>query len=216
MRKLGVIEKMDEPSEWVSSLVVARKANGSLRVCLDPKDLNRATKRPHHRLITPEEVTHQLSGSTMFSKLDALSGYWCVVLDEESSKATTFNTPFGRYRFLRMPFGWCGSQDVFQKKMDEILNGLSGVISIADDICVHGKDQFEHDHRLHQLMMRARERGLVLNFSKCHVGLKEVTFFGHRYHSLGVSPDPSEVVAVQSLTAPTTAQELRSFLVLCT
>ncbi|XP_045104351.1 uncharacterized protein LOC123499883 [Portunus trituberculatus] len=184
MQKLGVIEKMDDPTEWVSSLVVARKPNGSLRVCLDPKDLNNATKRPHHRLITPEEVTHQLSGSTVFTKLDAMSGYWCVVLDDESSRATTFNTPFGRYRFLRMPFGWCGAQDVFQKKMDEILNGLSGVMSIADDICVHGKDRTEHDQRLHQFMQRARERGLVLNLSKCHVGLAEVTFFGHSFSDL--------------------------------
>ena len=85
------------------------------------KDLNRAIKRPDYHTRTLEEITHKLAGATVFSKLDAHHGYWSVSLDEESSVKTTFNSPFGRYRFLRLPFGLNLSQDVFQEMMDLIL-----------------------------------------------------------------------------------------------
>ena len=110
---LGVIEKVEEPTDWVSSIVYSRKSNGKLRICLDPKDLNTAIKRPHYPTPTLEEITHKLAGSMIFSKLDARHGYWSVQLDDESKRLTTFNSPFGRYCFRRLPFGLNLSQDVF-------------------------------------------------------------------------------------------------------
>ena len=82
-----------------------RKKNGSLRLCLDPRDLNKAIKREHHRIPTPEDVASRLSGKRVFSVIDMKDGYWQVKLDEESAHLCTFNSPFGRYRFKRMPFG---------------------------------------------------------------------------------------------------------------
>ena len=105
MVELGVIEKVEEPTDWVSSIVYSRKSNGKLRICLDPKDLNTAIKRPHYPTPTLEEITHKLAGSMIFSKLDARHGYWSVQLDDESKRLTTFNSPFGRYCFRRLPFG---------------------------------------------------------------------------------------------------------------
>ena len=137
-------------------------------------------------------------------------------LDEESSRLTTFNSPFGRYRYRRLPFGICAAQDLFQKKMDEVLSGLKGVINIADDICVFGKDAAEHDIRLRALMERAREQGLVFNPEKCAVGLSEVAFFGNVYSAAGVSPDPEKVTAIKSIKRPEDKQQLQSFLGLCT
>ncbi len=134
----GIIVPVTEPSDWVSSLAYSWKANGKLRVCLDPKDLNKAIRRDHYRTPTVEEITHELSGSKVFTKLDGTSCYHCVVLDEESSYLTTFNSPFGRYRFLRLPFGLVCSQDIFQRMMDQILDHCEGVIGIADDVIVHG------------------------------------------------------------------------------
>ena len=216
MEQMEVIEPVTEATDWVSSLVVTKKPSGQLRVCLDPKDLNRAIKRPHHRLITTEEITHQLSGSTVFTKLDARSGYWAIELDEESSQLTAFNSPFGRYRFRRLPFGIRLAQDLFQKKMDEVLDGLAGVLNIADDICVHGKDKAEHTTRLRALMTRAEEKGLKFNPNKCAVGLQEVSFFGHVYTAAGVSPDPRKVEAIKGIERPVNAKQLQSFLGLCT
>ena len=121
MEQLDIITKVREggPTAWVNSLVYGRKPNGRLRICLDPntvdpKDLNAAIQRDHHVTPTLEEILPKLNGDSHFSILDARSGYWNVTLDEESSYLTTFNSPFGRYRFKRMPFGLKISQDVFQ------------------------------------------------------------------------------------------------------
>ena len=216
MENMGVIKPVSEATDWVSSLVIAKKPDGRLRVCLDPRDLNKAIKRPHHRNITTEEITHQLAGATVFSKLDARSGYWAIQLDEQSSKLTTFNSPFGRYSFCRLPFGIKLAQDLFQRKMDEILAGLEGVINIADDICVFGKNAAEHTERLRDLMKRAEEKGLVFNPDKCAIGLSHVSFFGHVYSASGISPDPAKVDAIQNLERPKNVAELQSFLGMCT
>ena len=113
MEKDGVIQKVTKPIAWVNSLVIREKPNGRLRSCLDPTDLNEAIKRDHYPTSTIEEIVPKIAGAKLFSKLDARNGYWNVKLDEESSYLTTFNTPNGCYRFLRMPFGLRMSQDVF-------------------------------------------------------------------------------------------------------
>ena len=92
----GIIRKVDEPTDWVSSLTDMRKANGKLRLCLDLKDLNRAIKRCHHHTPTLEELTHKFAGSVVFSKLDAKNGYWSIKLDHPSQLLMTFNSPYGR------------------------------------------------------------------------------------------------------------------------
>ena len=132
MLTIDVIRKVTEPTDWVNSLTYSRKANGEIRVCLDPKDLNKAIKRNHHKTPTLEELTHKFREARFFSKLDAKSGYWAVKLDKESQLLTTFNSPFGRFCFKRMPFGLVMSQDVFQHKMDQILERCPGTIGIAD------------------------------------------------------------------------------------
>ena len=110
----GIITTVDEPTDWVNLLVCVTKSNGTLRLCLDPKDLNHAIKRPHHRTPTLDDILPKLSGAKYFSIVDARSGYWNIKLDHESSLYTTFNSPHGRYRFLRLPFGLICAQDIFQ------------------------------------------------------------------------------------------------------
>ena len=105
MLDLDVIRLVVEPTDWVSSITYVQKVDGSLRICLDPKDLNDALKRGQHHIPTVEELTHKFTGSTVFSKLDAKSGYWTIQLESESQLLTTFNSPFGRFRFKRLPFG---------------------------------------------------------------------------------------------------------------
>ena len=112
MEKLKVISKVDEPKKWVNSMVVVPKPNGAVRICLDPRDLNKAINRKHYKMITLEEVTSQLSGAQYFTVLDATSGYWAMPLSKESSILTTFQIPYGRYRYLRIPFGICSAQEV--------------------------------------------------------------------------------------------------------
>ena len=111
----GVIEKVDQPTEWVNSVVVVEKPdNKKLRICLDPLPLNEAIQREHYKMPAIEEIKARVAGATVFSTLDANHGYWQVPLDKESQLLTTFNTEFGRYCYKRMPFGIKSAQEVFQ------------------------------------------------------------------------------------------------------
>ena len=100
MECLGVITHADEPMDWVSSITYIQKANGELCLCLDPRDLNEAICCDHHKMPTMEEVAHEFAHSRFFTKLDTHHGYWSIILDQDSSLLTTFNSPFSRYHFL--------------------------------------------------------------------------------------------------------------------
>ena len=128
MESKGIIIKLKEgaPTAWVHSLVYRRTPNGQLRIYLDPKDLKKGIRREHHVIPTLEEILPKLAAAKFFSFVDAKCGYWNVNLDLESSYLTTFNSPFGRYRFLRMPFALKMSQDVFKGKISSIGGGGFG------------------------------------------------------------------------------------------
>ena len=211
MTQDNVIRKVTEPTDWVSSLAFSRKKDGALRICLDPKDLNRAIKRCHHKTPTLEEITHKFTGATHFSTLDAKNEYWSVTLDKESRLLTTFNSLFGRYCFLRMPFGLIMSQDVFQQKMDMILESCPGTLGIADDVAVFGRSEAEHDANLHNLMRVSREHGLVFNSKKCTIKTPQISFFGTIYDEKGVYPDPKKVEDIKMLPTPESATQLQEF-----
>ena len=104
MVKQGVIRKVKEHTDWCSSLAYSVKKDGSLRICIDPQKLNAALKRCPHKIPTLEEINPKFTGSSVFSKMDAKAGYWSVHLDEPSQLLTTFQTPFGRYCWKRLPF----------------------------------------------------------------------------------------------------------------
>ena len=214
MVKNGIITKLEEgePTPWVNSLVYRRKQNGRLRLCLDPKDLNAAIQREHHVTPTLEEILPKLTGATVFSIVDAKCGYWNVVLDKQSSYLTTFNSPFGRYRFNRMPFGLKMSQDIFQTKIDQTFEGCEGVAGIADDIVVFGKTSEEHDRNMHGMLRRCQDTGLKLNPDKCFVKQEKIRFYGVVCSQDGIQPDPNKISALKQMSAPTSRQELQTFL----
>ena len=211
MEKNEIIKKVEVPTEWVNSLVYRRKPDGRIRICLDPKDLNKAIKREHHVTPTLEEILPKLVGAKVFTIIDTKQGYWNIKLDEQSSYYTTFNSPFGRYRFLRCPFGLKMSQDIFQRKMDQVYEGLPGVIGIADDILVYGPDEETHDENLRWAMQRTSKAGNKLNLDKCQVKMNRVKFFGLICEEGGVRPDPEKVEAFQKLDHPTNEEQLHRF-----
>ena len=198
-----VIHKVTDPTDWVSSLVITEKpGTDSLRICLDPKDLNMNIKRQHYPMRTTEEVLDKLQGATFFTKLDASSGYWQIKVDEESSKLLCFNTPFGRYAFKRLPFGIHASSEIFQKKIEVLLEGLEGVANIQDDIIVWGTTKEEHDHHLQLVIDRLYESGLRLNLDKCLFGVNDLIYTGHRITKYGIMPDPKKISAIEKLEMP--------------
>ncbi|CAC5380359.1 unnamed protein product [Mytilus coruscus] len=118
------------------SMVTVIKPNGKIRICIDPRDLNKAILREYYPLKTVEEVISQMPNAKVFSKLDATSGFWHIQLGEPSSKLCTFNTPFGRYRFARLPFGINSASEVFQKIVSEMVSDIEGAEAIIDDILI--------------------------------------------------------------------------------
>ena len=160
MKKTEVVVKQKEPTEWVNSMVAVVKPN-KLRICIDPRDLNESIRREHLPMTTIEEVVADMPQAKVFSVLDATSGYWQVKLDEASSKLCTFNTPIGRYRFTRLPFGIKSAPDVFQNHMSELFTDMEGVKVIVDDLLIWGKDDEEHDAGLKQVLTRARSQSQV-------------------------------------------------------
>ena len=208
----GIIAKVDEPTDWVISLVCVKKSNGTLRLCQDPKDLNRAIKRPHHCTPTLDDVLPRLNGAKYFSIVDARSVYWNIKLDHASSLYTTFNLPHGRYRFLRLPFSLICTQDIFQKKVDETFSDLPGVTGIVDDIVIYGNDLADHDTNLKAVMERARETGLRFNADKCKIRCTEIPFFGHIFSASDLRPDPQKLEAINNMDPSTSLADLQTFL----
>jgi len=214
MVKDKIIRRVTEPTDWVNSIVVVEKPNtGKLRICLDPKALNEAIRRPHFKTPTLEDVTAQLAGAKYFSILDITHAYWSVELDDESSLLTTFHSPTGeRYCYLRLPFGISSSGDIFQRKVTEIFEGLPGIQAIVDDTLIYGKTRAEHDQNLRNALNRAREKGVRFNPDKCVIGVTEVPFFGHVISDTGLKPDTSKIEAVLQIPAPDCRAKLETFL----
>ena len=131
MERLEVIERVHEPTDWVNSMVTVVNPNGKLRIFIDPRDLNKAIKREHYPMKTIEEIAARMPNATIFSVLDASSGFWQVKLDTSSSNLCIFNTPFGHYMFKRLPFGISSAQDVFQAIMSEMFEDIEGVEVIS-------------------------------------------------------------------------------------
>ena len=212
----GVLVKVEEPTEWVSQMAVTRKeSDGSLRICIDPQPLNEALMREHFKMPTLDDVLPQLYNAKVFTKLDVKEAFWHVRLDEESSRLTTMITPFGRYRWSRLPFGLSVSSEIFQKRLTEALGGLSGVICVADDIVVVGRGdtktaaETEHAKNLCGLQQRCKEKNIRLNEKKAAVRKEEITFMGHRISAEGVKPDRAKIAAILDMPAPTDVQGVR-------
>ena len=201
--KSGVLQKVDQPTNWVSNLVVVEKKDGSLRLCLDPKDLNRAIKREHYTIPTIQEIVTEFAGKTVFSTLDLKDGYWQIQLDEESSQLCTFSTPFGRYRFTRMPFGIKSASEVFQKKNEEAFAGIPGVHIVADNIIITAKSSQEHEHILTQVLERVKDHNIVFNLHKLQLLVNKVKYLSTIVTREGTKPDPSKVRAIVEMTSPT-------------
>ncbi|CAG2205039.1 unnamed protein product [Mytilus edulis] len=168
----GVIKAVDTPTDWVSSLVTVKKPNGKLRICIDPKPLNKALKRSHYPLPIIDDLLPELNKAKIFSKCDVKNGFWHVNMDKSSSYLTTFETPFGRFRWMKMPFGISPAPEYFQQFLEREIENLPGVRTVADDILIYGEGDTveeataDHDIKLKAFLDRCRSRNINLNRDK--------------------------------------------------
>ncbi|GBM60077.1 Uncharacterized protein K02A2.6 [Araneus ventricosus] len=144
----GIIAKIDQPKEWVSNIVIIEKANGTIRICVDPQDLNKVIKREHVSIPTIEEFLPKLTNKSVHSVLDLKEGFFQIPLDVKSSELCSFSTPFGCYKFLRLPMGISCAPKIFQKRNQENFGDIQGVLIYFDDLLIAANSIKEHDEIL--------------------------------------------------------------------
>lgn len=208
----GVVSRVNEPVDWCSNLVIIEKKDHSLRMCLDPAKLNNAIKRDICPPPSPEMVSSRLNGKKFFSVLDLSDCFWHKELTEESSLLCCFNTPFGRMKFNRLPFGISCASDVAQKMVNENFGDIENVTPVHDDLIIGGATQEEHDIALLKVLQRARERNIKFNFKKLQLCVDEVKYMGELVNKYGYAPDPSKITAISNLPRPSCKKGLQRFL----
>ena len=219
------MEPVTEPTEWVNSFVVVEKVIDSLnahspnhtikksiRLCIDPKDLNEALEREPYYSRTIDELISMFAGATVFTIVDMDKGYWQVVLHPDSRKYTCMAFDIGRYQFKRLPMGSKVASDIFQRMFDSVYIGLPGVTGIADDMVIYGRNEEEHDRNLILFLETTRRNGLILNKRKLQFKKEEASFFGHRWNSTGISRDPKKTESILRMEFPPDKDTMHSFL----
>ena len=213
----GVIAQVTTPTKWISAMVAVPKKNGKLRICLDPKDLNSAILRENSQLLTVENIAIRLYGVKVVTVMDARNGFWYINLDEECSYLTTFQTPFGRYRWKHMPFGISSAPEVFQRKMYELIEGLMSIEVVADNFIVVGLGEtFEevtkvHDKTLLEFLKRCEERNVRLNPEKLKLRKSQVLFIRHMAMDQGLKVDPAMFEQLWKCRLPQTSKVFNDF-----
>ena len=210
----GIIEKVSGPTEWVSRIVTPPKPKSpnEIRLCVDMRDANRAILRTRHITPTIDELTADLNGATVFSKLDLKSGYHQLELHPSCRYITTFSTHVGLYQYKRLSFGINSAAEIFQHTIQTLIADIPGARNVSDDIVVYGSNQSEHDAALDQTLRRLHESGLTVNPTKCEFNKPSIEFFGYIFSADGLAPAPEKVKALQDAAEPRNPTELRSFL----
>ena len=212
LERKDIITKVEEPVDWVSNLVIVEKPNNTLRLCLEPPYLNQAIERENFKPPSFETISNTLNGCKVFSVVDMSKSYWHQKLTEKSSFLCSFDSPFGRYRFKRMPFGISCASEVAQKIVEKHFGDISGALPVFDDIIIGGKNEQEHDLILRKVLTRARERNIKFNRDKIQFRVNQVKYIGEVVSELGFSPDPEKISATHNMPTPSCKQDLQRLL----
>ena len=197
-------------------MAIVEKKNGSLRICIDPRPLNKVLKREHYKLPTLEKVLPKFREAKMFTKLDVQEAFWHIKLNEKASMLTTMITPFGRVRWTRLPFGLNVSSEIFQRHLTTAIDDLPGIVNVADFLVISNgstdeEAQRDHDRKYKLLKMRCSEKGIKLNQYKAREKQKEVIFMGHMISDKGIEPDEQKVEAIKKMQTPKDVHDVRRF-----
>lgn len=207
-----IIEKVEHPESYVSNMVIIEKVDKNLRICLDPQELNKVLIRNYHLIPTLEEIITKLCNKSLFSVLDLSDGFYNIELTDNSTKLCAFSTPFGCYKFLRLPFGLSIAPEIFQKYSEKTFGDIPGVVIYCDDLLICANNEQEHDEILTQVFERAKKCNVKFNKRKFQYKLDEVKYFGHIFSKKGMKIDPDRIKAIVELKSPTNKKELQIIL----
>ncbi|GBL82295.1 Transposon Ty3-I Gag-Pol polyprotein [Araneus ventricosus] len=208
--QLGIVFPVNNPIDWVNSLIIVKKPNGKLRIFLYPRNLNKEIKRVHYVISYVGEIISRLEGKQCFSMLDLKEGL--IPLDKDSAELCTYNSPFGRYKFNRLPFDICTAPEIFQKKNQKLFGDIEGVEIYFYDLIITGKNKEERDKILLEVLDRAKENNIKFKPNKFQLRIKEVKYMGLLVSKDWVKADPSHVRAINELEKPTSKNDIKRLL----
>ena len=210
--KKGHIKPSTSP--WGSPVLFVKKKNGSMRMCVDYRALNKLTIRNKYPLPRIDECLERLTGATYFTSLDLTSGYHQVRIREEDVEKTAFNTRYGQYVFRVLPFGLCNAPPTFQKMMNDVLADCLDkfVLVYLDDILIYSKSASDHERHVKYVLKKLQDAQLVINQKKCSFYKRQVSFLGYKVSGHGIEPSSEKVQVIQDWKTPGNVQEVRQFI----
>ncbi|KAI3672993.1 hypothetical protein L6452_39099 [Arctium lappa] len=208
----GFIRPITSP--WGAPVLFVKKKDGTMRMCIDYRELNKVTIKNRYSLPRIDDLFDQLQGACYFSKIDLRSGYHQLKVREEDIPKTAFRTRYGHYEFLVMPFGMTNAPATFMDLMNRVCKPYLDkfVIVFIDDILIYSRTEKEHEQHLQAVLSLLKREKLYAKFSKCEFWLREVQFLGHVVTQEGIKVDPTKVDAIKRWEPPRTPSEVRSFL----
>ncbi|KAJ9556411.1 hypothetical protein OSB04_011025 [Centaurea solstitialis] len=201
-------------SPWGALVLFVKKKDGTMRMCIDYRELNKVTVKNKYPLPRIDDLFDQLQGAKFFSKIDLRSGYHQLKVREEDIPKTAFRTRYGHYEFLVMSFGLTNAPAAFMDLMNRVCKPYLDkfVIVFIDDILIYSKTAEEHGDHLRKVLEMLKREQLYAKFSMCEFWLKEVQFLGHIVTQEGIKVDPAKVEAIKDWESPKSPSEVRSFL----
>ena len=201
-------------SPWGAPVLFVKKKDGSMRLCIDYRELNKLTIKNKYPLPRIDDLFDQLKDAVCFSKIDLRTGYHQLKIKPEDIPKTAFRTRYGHYELLVMSFGLTNAPAAFMDLMNRVFKKYLDVCVIVfiDDILIYSRSEEEHAEHLRTVLEILRKEKLYAKFSKCEFWLKEVQFLGHMISKEGILVDPAKIEAVSNWGRPTTPTEVRSFI----
>nr|GEY90376.1 putative reverse transcriptase domain-containing protein [Tanacetum cinerariifolium] len=201
-------------SPWGAPVLFLKKKDGSFRMCIDYRELNKLTVKNRYPLPRIDDLFDQLQGSSVYSKIDLRSGYHQLRVREEDVPKTAFRTRYGHYEFQVMPFGLTNAPAVFMDLMNRVCKPFLDkfVIVFIDDILIHSKNKKEHEEHLSTILKLLKKEELYAKFSKCEFWIPKVQFLGHVINSEGIHVDPTKIESIKDWESPKSPMEIRQFL----
>ena len=206
-----LMQNMPTP-EWLNSIVVVKKSNGNLHVCLDPTDLKKSIIRPVCNMRTLEEITDKLKGSLYFAVFDSTELFLHVSIDEASCQLTAMLTPIGIYLYNVLAMGLSNTTDIFESYMRHIVDGLEGMINIADDVLVYAPNYNQFKTNFVSFLDKCVKHDLHLNPEKIRKNVNSIPFFGQTLTKKGLMMDEKKWKVMQEWPTPTNIKEIQLFL----
>ena len=207
----GIIERSS--SEWAFPIVLVKKKDGTLRICVDYRRLNAVAEADAYPMPRVDDLIDSLGKARYITTLDLARGYWQVPVSEESRPRTAFTTPYGLFQFRVMPFGLHGAPATFQRMMDQLLVECTGyAAAYLDDVVIYSTSWEDHIRHVHSVLQRLRGAGLTIKPKKCQFAMDHCTYLGHVVGNGEVRPEKSKIYAVEHFPTPSTKKQVRAFL----